>query len=198
MFKKTTKKEAVYSSTDFSDVLSSPTFYSVIALTFILGVSSIFGFLNNPRALKTVVDVISQQLVSTSSSSSVTLSVNEEYALQKYSLRASSRNKNEIKPESVLSRATVSPYRLPSTFIVSGSVQNTQKINKAIQTVSFDYDIASKQFWGDFDIKRLESLIEEGQILDQNSVMIGAPLSSEYYSEQSDDKYSMGAGLLRL
>ena len=63
MFNKKAKKEAVYSSTNMSDLLSSPVFYSVIALSFILGVSSIFGFFNNPRKLKTVVDVISQKIL---------------------------------------------------------------------------------------------------------------------------------------
>jgi len=62
-FKKTKKEEVVYSSTDLSDLLSSPIFYSIIALTFILGFSSIFGFFNNPRKLKTVVDAISQKVM---------------------------------------------------------------------------------------------------------------------------------------
>jgi hypothetical protein len=192
MFNRKAKKEEVYSSTDLSDLLSSPVFYSVIALTFILGVSSIFGFFNNPRKLKTVVDVISQKLLINPNSNTVTFDRDEDYLLQKYSLKASANNRKEIPLE-----VTTNPYSVFSKVVVLDSISNITN-NNEIQRVSFDYDITSKQFWGNLDSSRIESLIEENQTLEGNSLMIGAPLSSEYALEQGDEKYSMGAGLLRL
>jgi hypothetical protein len=192
MFNKKAKKEEVYSSTDLSDLLSSPVFYSVIALTFILGVSSVFGFFNNPRKLKTVVDVISQKLLINPSSNTVTFDRDDDYLLQKYSLKASVNNQKGMS----LTTA-VNSYNVFSKIVVLDFVSNTINSNE-IQRVSFDYDITSKQFWGNIDTSRIDSLIEGNQKLDENPLMIGAPLSSEYSLEQGDKKYSMGAGLLRL
>ncbi len=190
MFNKKTKKEEVYSSTDLSDLLSSPIFYSVIALTFILGVTSIFGFFNNPRKLKIVVDVISQKLLISPSSNTASFNANEEYLLQKYSLKTSNNSKKEISLEGI-----PSPYNIFSKLSVASLPSNT---GRSPQRVSFDYDITSKQFWGDLDASRIESMIEENQRLNSNSLIVGSPLSSEYSLEQGDEKYSMSAGLLRL
>ncbi len=71
-------------------------------------------------------------------------------------------------------------------------------VKKELQRVSFDYDITSKQFWGGLDASRIESAIEESKRKDRNALVIGVPLSSEYSLEQGDEKYSMGAGILRL
>ncbi len=198
MFNKKTKKEEVYSSTDLSDLLSSPVLYSVIALTFILGVSSIFGFFNNPRKLKTVVDVISQKLLINPNSNTVAFDVDEDYLLQKYSLKASVINKKVIKQKRVTSESTANPYNIFTKRVVLDAALNAEKMHKEIQRVSFDYDITSKQFWGDLDSSKIDSLIEENQRLEGDALIIGAPLSSEYSLEQGDKKYSMGAGLLRL
>jgi len=191
MFNKKSKKEMIYSSTDLSDLLSSPIFYSVIALTFILGLSSIFGFFNNPRKLKTVVDVISQKLLVNPNSNTVSFDVDEDYLLQKYSLKTSMINREER----YSSMATANHYDIFSKPIILGS---SPRANKNIQLVSFDYDITSKQFWGDLDASRIESAIAESQRQNRDALMIGAPLSSEYSLGEGDNKYSMGAGILRL
>jgi len=198
MFNKKSKKEEVYSSTDLGDLLSSPVFYSVLVLAFILGLSSVFGFFNNPRKLKTVVDVISQKLLINPNSNTVAFDVDEDYLLQKYSLKASVINKKAIKQKRMASESTANPYNIFTKLVVLDSALNTKKMYNEIQRVSFDYDITSKQFWGNLDSSRIDSLIEENQRLEGDALMIGAPLSSEYSLEQGDKKYSMGAGLLRL
>ncbi len=191
MFNKKTKKEVVYSSTNMSDLLSSPVFYSVIALTFILGLSSIFGFFNNPRKLKAVVDVISQKILINPNSNTVSFDADEDYLLQNYSFKAMS-----INLDWPISSANIEdPYNISSKLIVLNPALSV-KIDT--QRVSFDYDITSKQFWGGLDASRIESAIEESQRKDRDALVIGVPLSSEYSLEQGDEKYSMGAGILRL
>ena len=191
MFNKKEKKEEVYSSTDFSDLLSSPIFYSVIALTFILGLSSIFGFFNNPRKLKIVIDVISQKLLITPNSNAVLYEVDEDYLLQKYSLRAPILNSALPNKHG----RSINSYKLSSDTIVFDS---KLKAWKSTQRVSFDYDITSKQFWGDIDASSIESAFEESLQENIEANVIGVPLSSDYYSGKGDSKYSMRIGLLRL
>jgi hypothetical protein len=186
MFNKKDKKEEVYSSTDLSDLLSSPVFYSVIALTFILGLSSIFGFFNNPRKLKTVVDAISQKILINPNSNMVSFDTDDDYLLRKYSLKSS-----YVKP----SAAPKNDNILISYHLVSAP----EKVFKEeIQRVSFDYDITSNQFWGNLDASSIESTSEESLRQNSDVLIIGAPISPDYHYEKGDSKYSMGAGLLRL
>ncbi len=180
---KTTDKE-VYSNTDLSDLLSSPVFYSVIALTFILGLSSIFGFLQNPQKLKTVVDVISSKVVSANHSNLVS------YEGDKYALLQSSSN------DVTADRVTRDRYDILSNDLSVASANN----QAGIQRVTFNYDITSKQFWGSLDSSRIESAIEESKRQASDASLIGAPLSSDYNSagQVGDSKYSMTAGILSL
>jgi len=60
-----------------------------------------------------------------------------------------------------------------------------------LKKVSFDYDITSKQFWGDLDTSRIESLIEETQRKNRDDLMIGAPIDPAHSSNENDSKYSM-------
>ena len=60
--------------------------------------------------------------------------------------------------------------------------------------VSFDYDITSNQFWGDLDMTRIESAIEETQRQNSGSFMIGTPIELDSSIERNDSKYSMRAG----
>jgi len=192
MFSKKEKKE-VYSSTDISDLLSSPIFYSVIALTFILGLSSIFGFFNNPRKLKTVVDVISQKILLNPNSNTVSFEESNDFQLQKYSLKA------PVISKGISFKLASNPYSIFSEYNYFNSATSAVRLNKQAQAVSFDYDITSKQFWGNLDAHQLEALLDEDKNLSGDYLMLGVPLSSEYSSlEEGDKKYSMAAGLLRL
>lgn len=60
--KKKSKNNNEYSTTGFSDLVGSPFFYSVLLITFILGFASVYGFFQNPRKLKLIIDVISQRV----------------------------------------------------------------------------------------------------------------------------------------
>ena len=194
MFNKKTKKEIVYSSTDLSDLLSSPVFYSVIALTFILGLSSIFGFFNNPRKLKTVVDVISQKLSVNPNTNTVSYDADVDYLLRNHSLKELS-----VQKETHFSIKSDNSYNVSDNGngVILYSALNANS-NQDAQRVSFDYNIASDQFWGSLDVNRIESMIDQNQQQNLDTLMIGAPLSSEYFLEQGDAKYSMRAGILRL
>jgi len=170
--------EEVYSSTELSDLLSSPVFYSVLAITFILGLSSVFGFFENPRKLKTVVDVISEKVV--------TADVNTvSYRQVKYS------HNND--------RYNILRSDLFTTNTVRSDLFSTNTV-KNIESVSFNYDITSKQFWGNLDSSRIESAAEESLRESSDALVIGTPLSPEYHSPESDSdaKYSMASGLLHL
>jgi hypothetical protein len=172
LFSKKSRSEEVYSATELSDLLSSPVFYSVLSLTFILGISSIFGFLQNPRKFKVVVDIISERVVSSEVKS---VSFNQV----KYSLVQSEYDRNER-------------YNIFSNdLFVSNTSQNVER-------VSFNYDITSKQFWGNLDSSRIESAAEESRRESSDALVIGTPLSPDYYSPDSDAKYTMASGLLRL
>jgi hypothetical protein len=193
MFKKKTKKEIVYSSTNLSDLLSSPVFYSVIALAFILGLSSIFGFFNNPRKLKTVVDVISQKILVNPNSNTVSFDSNDDYLLRKYSLKVLDLDLTE---SAFSASSGYNPYDITSNLItLDDTLGSASTAKQALQRVSFDYDITSRQFWGDLDATRIESAIEESERRDRDTLMIGVPLSSEYSLEEGDNKYSMGFSL---
>jgi len=191
MFNKKTKKDVVYSSTDLSDLLSSPVFYSVIALTFILGLSSIFGFFNNPRKLKTVVDVISQKILINPNSNTVSFEADADYLLRNYSLDSLPINLAGL----TTSNHVEDPYNISSQLIILNPVSNVKNYTRK---VSLDYDITSKRFWDGLDDSRLEAVIEESQRQNSDSLTIGAPLSTEYLLEEGDSKYSMRASILRL
>ena len=197
MKNKKTKKEEVYSSTDLGDLLSSPVFYSVIALTFILGLSSVFGFFNNPRKLKTVVDTISQKILINPNSNTVSFDADEDYLLQKYSLKtlADVSTLGISKATATPSKINDDPYHVFSKLIILEPASNTIR---GIKRISFDYDITSKQFWGDLDASRIESAIEESQRQSREASIFGVPLSSDYSIEQGEEKYSLMAGILRL
>ena len=167
--------EEVYSSTELSDLLSSPVFYSVLALTFFLGLSSIFGFFENPRKLKTVVDIISEKVV--------TADVNTvSFGQVKYSMIQTDSSRNDR-------------YNILRSDLFSENPVNSAG---SIEKVSFNYDITSKQFWGNLDSSRIESATEESRRNNSDALVIGTPLSPEYHSPESDAKYSMASGLLRL
>lgn len=194
MFNMKTKKQVVYSSTDLIDLLSSPIFYSVIALSLILGLSSVFGFFNNPRKLKTVVDAISQNLSVNPRTNTVSYDADVDYLLRNHSFKELS-----VKKETHFLIKSDNSYNTSDNGngVIPYSALNAN-INQEAQRVSFDYNITSDQFWGSFDVNRIESMIDQNQQQNLDTLMIGAPLSSEYFLEQDDAKYSMRAATLRL
>ena len=194
MFNKQSKKEEVYSSTDLGDLLSSPVFYSVLVLASFLGLLSTFGFLNNPRKLKTAVDVINQKFFMSPNSNTVIYDRNEDYLFQKYAFKASIMNNAKVKQGKTYLAPIGNPYNILSkvTYFSNSSKQNRSEN----QRVAFDYDITSNEFWGDLDASTKNYLNDESDKFED--LQIGAPLSSEYLLEQGDEKYSLKLGLLRL
>jgi len=173
--------EEVYSATELSDLLSSPVFYTVLALTFFLGLSSVFGFLQNPRKLKTVVDAISERV-------SDFQDIEAGFGVDQYSSYGSAVDAVlylDNDRYSILSKDLFSPM--------------DKAIEQSIQKVSFNYDITSKQFWSNLDTSSIESASEESIRKKMESWRLGAPLSSDYYIDQGDSIYSLkSSGLLRL
>ena len=173
-------KSPVYKITGFSDIIASPVFYSILFLALILGLSSIFGFLQNPRKLKAVVDVIHQKV-----------SVSGSNSRNKYSL-IQSLDRMQMERDTV-EPITISYLDKNRYSIFSNSLDLVSMTDSAVQTkVSFDYDITSKEFWGTFDnIKAASRLDDELNKLD--ILLPGVPLDDKYTVEQGDEKYSLGA-----
>lgn len=171
----------VYSSMGFSELFSSPVFYSVLVLTIILGLSSAFGFLQNPRKLKLVVDVISHK---------VSLSRPHVVSQNEYLISQSMKSDKET---------TISNIDKNRYSIFSDSFNNSDLVisqGTSVKPVSFDYDITSREFWGDLDMTRIESAIEETQRQNRGSFTIGTPIELDSSIERNDSKYSMRAGLI--
>ncbi len=55
-------KEEPYSISGFSDLINSPVFLAILLLTFILGLSSVFGFFQNPQKLRLIIELINQRV----------------------------------------------------------------------------------------------------------------------------------------
>lgn len=170
----------VYVSTGFSELFSSPVFYSVLILTIILGLSSAFGFLQNPRKLKIVVDVISHKVLS---------SQNTQVVSQREYLISQSMTQEKETNTSIIDKNRYSIFS--NSFEGSGFGLPHEA---RIKAVSFDYDITSSQFWGNLDMTRIESAIEETQRKNSGSFMLGAPIELDSSLQRNDSKYSMKAG----
>lgn len=175
----------IYSTTSLSDLVSSPVFYSVLVLTILLGLSSAFGFLQNPLRLKAVVDVISKKV--SVSSKAATSSVNQKEYVISQGLQ-----------EGELERRVVSKMGDRYSIFASNFsvVRMDSSSSFSTQPVSFDYDITSRQFWGDLDISKIESALEESERKDKGSFIIDTPYESLTPNGRDRDasKYSLKAG----
>lgn len=173
----------VYSASGFKDVLASPVFYSVLVITFILGVASILGFLQNPLKLKSTVDVISQK---------VTSGPIESNARRNY---FSYSNADEISAaQKSLEAESTQLYlerELDEDFTALGIDQN---LEDGLRRLAFNYDITSRQFWTDLDTSTIESAIEESQ--NAQASLIGAPVDLDYLQDNppfNPSNYSLTA-----
>jgi len=168
----------VYRITGFTDIIASPVFYIVLVLTIFLGLSSIFGFLQNPRKLKTVIDVIHHKTVISHTSS----------VDKKYSLTSVMNNENFVdRDSSTVSYLDDSRYSIFSHDI---NLDFSELATDGIQHVSFNYDITSKQFWGYLEMGRLLPSIEDTSE-NLNPLILGTPIDSNLLLDNDDSKYSM-------
>jgi len=171
----------VYSTTGFSDLVSSPIFYPVLILTILLGLSSTFGFLQNPLKLKAVVEIISKK-VSLSESNKIR-AVNQN----KFSV-AHGLLQHDVEKDTV---SFINGDRY-SIFVRDFSSANSNfEQGSGIRPVSFDYDITSRQFWGDLDLSKIESTLEESQRKYRDALITGTPLELTSPTNRADSLYSL-------
>lgn len=172
----------VYSTTGFSDLISSPIFYPVLILTILLGLSSTFGFLQNPLKLKAVVDIISDK-VSLSEGNKIRAVNQNEYSvahgLMKYDLEKSTAL--------FINGDRYSIFARDLSGVNSKFVQGS-----GIRRVSFDYDITSRQFWGDLDLSKIESTLEESRRKHRDALITGTPLELKAPTNRVGSLYSLG------
>jgi len=162
MKKKAPNTKEVYSITGFSDLVSSPFFFSVLILTIILGLASTFGFFKNPRKLKLIIDLISQRIF-ISDATTQTLSkvvYNQAYTIEQKELQVISKKDGNI---------TASSLNKDRYAILSNDDLNVDysSFDPKI-TVAIDYNIASLRFWGSLNPSK------------SNRLVIGAPLTPNY------------------
>ncbi|GAA0426732.1 hypothetical protein GCM10009133_39130 [Cocleimonas flava] len=158
------REPKVYSTTGFKDTLASPLFYSVAAVALVLGIASIFGFLQNPLKLKAVANAVHNKV-------HISSPVRSSPRNNLYSLEQSFKNKD---------------YRTDKNQIQnqpqSVEVEQPQHMG-GLNRVSFNYDVTANDFWTDLDTSRLESAVEESARQDLEASLLGAPLGSEFHQQ---------------
>ena len=171
--------------------LASPLFYSVAVVALVLGIASIFGFLQNPLKLKAVANAVHNKV-------SISSPVRSSPRNNLYSLEQSFKNNNyntDINRMSYQQRDNTSQNRAEfilhyeKLLIKKDQQNNDNEIEKAqhkaddFNRVSFNYDVTANDFWTDLDTTRLESAIEESDRQDFEASLIGVPLESEYHRQ---------------
>jgi len=179
-------KIEVYSTSHFSDLMASPAFYSVSAVALVLGLSSMFGFLQSPNKLKSTVDSITQKVMvyQTEEAGRNFISAKKPLDVQTSKDRNSKNKQSDVLTELL-------PKTLPDKFL---SAMDKQPVSKGIQTLqlaSFDYDITSKHFWTDLDLDDKHNLTSENQHEPSDVLMIGVPVEPALIPKKGDSKYSL-------
>ncbi len=172
------KSSAVYKRSEFSDLLASNNFYTVSAIALVLGATSIFGFIQDPRKLKTVVDTISYKVsVSHVNNQSMPYSVFQQ---EQYRLSASikaPRNKQAYEGTNYLFGADVAIEK------------------KDIKRVAFSYDITSNKFWNDLDSSNIGQIKDDLRNDNYNSHALNLLDESSALLDNNDSKYSLASSL---
>jgi len=178
MKKQHSEKTEVYSISGFKDTLASPVFYPVIVVAMVLGVTSMFGFVQNPEKLKSMVDVMHQKVATTNL---VNGTVNDQ--LYRVSQTKQSSNNRSLESQ-------ISSFQL-FTEIDTTSVENIEKmpVHKDIERIAFNYDVTSENFWTELDSSKLESATEEMERKQREAGSIGAPL--EINNEKFPTKFKL-------
>lgn len=156
------KKPEVYSISGFKDTLASPVFYPVIVVALVLGITSIFGFVQNPLKLKSIVSVIQQKVAE----SNVAY---EPINSQKYFEGKKAEHKfHKIHNPSVKSY----------DFFSHNAENSTEKmpIEGDFERITFNYDVTSESFWKDLDSSSLETAAEKMERKEKDAATFGSPL----------------------
>ena len=158
----------VYSTTGFKDTLASPLFYSVAAVALVLGIASIFGFLQNPLKLKAVANAVHNKV-------HISSPVRSSPRNNLYSLEQSFKNKDD--------KRDINAGSHPISYSEDLTENQVSQSVAGLKRVSFNYDVTANDFWTDLDTSRLESAIEESARQDLEASLLGAPLGSEYHQQ---------------
>lgn len=173
MNKKYKNNKEVYSITGFSDLVASPFFYSILIITVILGLASTFGFFQNPRKLKLIIDLISQRVfISEVKQIQMPKVVNSRaYLIAQDKLKIIYRRDGNITASSL----NGDRY---SIFGEQYSLKEA-RFNPVNRMVAINYNISSSQFWGDMNFKKLQGGI------------VGTPISPYSLLEKDVFSYSL-------
>ena len=177
--------DAVYKRSEFLDLLNSNNFYTVTAIAIVLGIASAFGLVENPRKLKTVVDVLSYK-VSISHPDNQKMSF-QAFQQERYDLSASLKNHVLVKPSS---------FNSATQYLFDDELADkSHRIKKGIKRVAFSYDITSNKFWNDLSSADI-GLARDASHKDSH---ILHPLSIQEEKnamlENNDSKYSLATDL---
>ena len=169
-----TAKNEVYSATRLTDIVSSPVFFSIVILSLLLGFASAFGFLQNPRKLKAVVDVISHKLLITpyEKKSRLVRQNSQRLLLKKEASDLINQNVIQSKGGATISFIDSSRYSIFAQSLI-GQATITEA-PAAIKTITQQrYDITAKNFWEDVDIIQIQSSLAESDR--QNRALLKVP-----------------------
>lgn len=174
MNKKYKNNKEVYSITGFSDLVASPFFYSILIITVILGLASTFGFFQNPKKLKRIIDIISHRVfISEVRPFNMSKVVNNRaYSIEEEKLTIIYRRDGNITASS-LNRDRYSIFSEQFSLKEAG-------FNPVNRMVAIDYDISSSQFLGALNFKQLQA------------DLVSTPISPYYSLEKDRLRYSLG------
>lgn len=148
MKKKSINKNEVYSTTGFSDLVASPFFYSLLVITLILGLASTYGFFQNPRKLKLIIDLISQGLFISEVEKKVAPKIvnNRANSLANKKLRVIYKRDGNITASSL----EIDRY---SIFAEEFTLTERKKtpINSTV-SIAFNYNISYGSIWESLDL----------------------------------------------
>lgn len=165
----TEKKQEIYSVSEFKDLVSSNNFYTVAAIALVLGVASAMGFIQEPRKLKSVVDTLSSKVTASQPASQTMLY--KIFKRDRYGLSAKTEWQAIGLPgDSAKVQTDYFDHGLRSTRLfpnnqqvsfpyrqiewnIQGFIDGvlTKGADTLLQPVNFDYNIASRTFWNDFN-----------------------------------------------
>lgn len=180
--------DKVYKRPEFSDLLKSNNFYTVSAIALVLGIASAFGFIQNPRKLKTVVDTISYK-VSIAHPDNQRMSY-QVFKQERYGLSASLKQKQAEKGYFNVSRHFDDSRKyLYGNHPFSHSEKNNTK------RVAFSYDITSDKFWNDLNASSIGQVKDEMHKGNYNSLSLDIVDEGDVFLDKGDSKYSIASEL---
>lgn len=175
--------KVVYKRPEFLDLLSSNNFYTVSAIALVLGISSAFGFIDNPRKLKAVVDTLSYKV-------SIDHRDNQRMPYQvfqqeRYDLSASADRK----------ASNMHAFRGGKDFLLE-KYNFSESFAKNKKPVAFSYDITSDKFWNDLSSSNIGKSQSDSHKDSYSDHTLNIQKDGAYL-EKGDYKYSIAAELKR-